>query len=84
MNRSLLLFHRPVQQKLLQKENRWSLQYATERHDRVALMEQLLEGAAGGELHAIDSQKARALLDPWFGFSVTIEPEDMRSLLKGS
>ena len=32
-------------------------------------MEQLLDGAAEGEFHAIDPQRVRAVLDPWFGFS---------------
>lgn len=83
LNRSLLLFHRPVQQELLQKESRWSRQYAAEQHDRAALMARLLDGAVDGELHAIDSLKARALLDPWFGFSAEVSVSEMRHLLLG-
>ena len=83
LNRPLLLFHCPVQQELLRNEDRWSRQYAAERQDRAALMGQLLDGAAEGELHAIDSQRARALLDPWFGFSADVSVSEMRHLLWG-
>ena len=63
---------------------RWSRVYNVEARERQRLLESLMRGAEDGALPPVDSSDACQLLDPWFGFSVTIESGEMRSLLRGT
>ena len=83
LNKPLLMFRQLVSQKVVDDDPRWSRQHNAEDQERQRLLESLMRGAEDGALHLVDSSDACQLLDPWFGFSVTIESGEMRSLLRG-
>jgi hypothetical protein len=79
----VLFGRQPLIQDTSRTDELWRDRFHGELQERERLIDHLLADAGSGPLPLLNSDSARRLLEPWFGFSQRVSSKRMRAILLG-